>query len=936
MTIIKIIIRKMLSNRWLTGSLFLGLLITVSLVSSIPTYTSSVLHKLLVSELEDYQIKQGQFPGEFSFLTNFSESTDVDSLKKIGEINDGMISDVGLPALAKTLILSTHPYEIKLGENSDQPFGRMVSMTNIENHITITDGEFPQSSKDDIIQVLVPEKALQKRGIVLNSQLTLKDGEETLTIQPVGTFRAKETNDPYWSIPPERYTDDFIVVEELFQQLFLKDGVLASARFYTAFDYHLIQEKQSQKLLNLENRLKSEVSEVNKEPIIIQFPIHDLLVSYLSKGKQLTIMFWSLNIPVIIMLGLYLFMVSRLIVERQLTEIAVLSSRGAKRSQIMMIYFIEVSILGMVAVVIGPMIGFAFCKFLGATNGFLEFVQREPLQVAVTMKSYLYGICAILVSMVMVMLPVYQASKKSIVHHKQTLTKAMVAHEWYSLLVAVLFLIFSIYGLFVFKNRQPAAHGEELFVDPILFFIPALFIIGVALLFLQIYPLLLKTLYRIGEKYWSLSLFSTFIQVSRSSRQYQFLMLFLMMTIGIGIFSASSARTLNLNLEQQIRYKNGADLVLDVKWESTSIQSLPVSGSTTPATSETEENAVTEKDVVYSEPPFDPFLKLEEVEHAAKVLQKDDITVEAKGKSLFSMKLMGIEPNEFGQTAWFKSSLLPSHWYGYLNLLAAEPSSVLISSKIADSLDVTTGDYLTLKDSSSNSMEVVIYEIMDYWPTFNPSLKNEDGGEAGLIVANLPYVQNRMSLEPYQVWLKVKEEKSRATLYESVKKAEIPVINISDIHPKLVELKNSAFLLGLNGTLSLGFLISVGIAFVGFLLYWILTIQARTLQYGIYRAMGVPLRKLIAILVYEQLFTSGVAAVLGLIIGGITSILYVPLFQISFDPQQMVPPFQVIFDPSDERKIYVFVTLMLVIGLTIFILFLKKLNIHQAVKLGED
>src|SRR5699024_7433949 len=125
-------------------------------------------------------------------------------------------------------------------------------------------------------------------------------------------------------------------------------------------------------------------------------------------------MLWSLNIPVLIMLAIYLFMISRLIIERQLTEIAVLSSRGASRLQILMIYFIEVSILGLLAFIIGPYIGLELCKLLGASDGFLEFIQRSALPVKLSSKAYYYAVLAVIASIIMIMVPVYTASDRSI------------------------------------------------------------------------------------------------------------------------------------------------------------------------------------------------------------------------------------------------------------------------------------------------------------------------------------------------------------------------------------------------------------------------------------------------------------------------------------------------------------------------------------------
>src|SRR5687767_5726033 len=163
----------MLNNKWLTCSLFLGLLMTVSLVSSIPTYTSSVLHKLLVKELEQHQIDKKQFPGEFSFLTSFSEGKNsVEATEEIERINERLTTEVNVPILTNATAINTVPFTIyKENMTEADKHGRFVSLTNIEQHITITDGRLPSKSENGIIEVLVPERTLKKRGIVLNNKL---------------------------------------------------------------------------------------------------------------------------------------------------------------------------------------------------------------------------------------------------------------------------------------------------------------------------------------------------------------------------------------------------------------------------------------------------------------------------------------------------------------------------------------------------------------------------------------------------------------------------------------------------------------------------------------------------------------------------------------------------------------------------------------------
>ena len=105
-------------------------------------------------------------------------------------------------------------------------------------------------------------------------------------------------------------------------------------------------------------------------------------------------------------------------------------------------------------------------------------------------------------------------------------------------------------------------------VDPLLFLVPALFIFSMGLFLLRIYPWVIQLIYGIGRKWWPPYLYSTLLQVGRSTTQYQFIMLFIIMTLATGLFSASAARTMNKNIEEKIRYKNGADIVLQTKWEN--------------------------------------------------------------------------------------------------------------------------------------------------------------------------------------------------------------------------------------------------------------------------------------------------------------------------------------------------------------------------------
>lgn len=52
----------------------------------------------------------------------------------------------------------------------------------------------------------------------------------------------------------------------------------------------------------------------------------------------------------------------------------------------------------------------------------------------------------------------------------------------------------------------------------------------------------------------------------------------------------------------------------------------------------------------------------------------------------------------------------------------------------------------------------------------------------------------------------------------------------------------------MNGALTLGFVVIMLMTVIGFLIYWIISIRSRTLQFGVLRAMGVTFREVIATL----------------------------------------------------------------------------------------
>jgi putative ABC transport system permease protein len=268
-------------------------------------------------------------------------------------------------------------------------------------------------------------------------------------------------------------------------------------------------------------------------------------------------------------------------------------------------------------------------------------------------------------------------------------------------------------------------------------------------------------------------------------------------------------------------------------------------------------------------------------------------------------------------------------------------------------MNVKPGDKISVNWDGANPGTFIVYAVIDYWPSWNPNpggtvkekdkdkVKDEDEKELKpetpmLVVGNLSYIQANMGLEPYQVWLKLLPNATSQQIYDALAENNITINQYTDGKQEIIRSKSDPFRLAINGVMTLGFVVSILICFFGFLLYWILTLSGRVLQFGIFRAMGMSLSEVIGMLFTEQLLTSGAAIMIGVLTGLLTSHLFVSLFQISFNPTTLALPFQVIVDTSDQVNLFIIVTLMITLALIILGLLLSRIRIHQAIKLGED
>lgn len=931
---LRYILRKMISKKWLFIALLIGNILLTGIAASNPLYADAVMQRMLTDDMDAYLTKKNAYPGLVSVFFN-------GSVKKNGLIKENealahaVPADFGVPARMEVRRYFMSPMQNQpLIERDDAKISSigLGALEDVAAHARIVAGRMFDSERraDGTVEVIVSQRALVELNLLMGERrefpkLTDADGQP-IVIEVVGVYDVSDVEDPYWVRSPSSYKSECLLDFDLFNRLFVREDlpVALSGCWYELLDAEQMSARNAQALY--ETALKYQEMGKNRQYLTVTVAFSDILKNHISQARRVRVTLWVLQAPIYILLAAFVFMVSRQILETEEAEISVLKSRGVSGGQILSMYLLQSCLLALAGTAAGVPLGALITQALGSANAFLEFVSRRALPVRVGRETALYALAAAAVSILAMVLPVRRYAKVSIVAQKQK--KARRARPfWQKAFLDVIALGTALYGLYSF-NGQKAQLAERILAgevpDPLLFLCSSLFIIGAGLVAIRLIPLFVSAVFRVFRRLWSPALYASFLKVLRQRANQDFIMIFLVMTIALGVFNAQTARTINDSAEENTRYVTGADVVLREKWESNADQVA--------------ENP--SLDLIYYEPDYGVYQTMEGAASVCKVFTDANVSCSVPGGTLKKTLLMAIDTDAFGRTAWFDASLLPHHINEYLNAMAQNARAVLVSASFRDEYGLKLGDVINYWNTDSESTRGIIYGFVDYWPGYAPFTheKSADGvyreTENHLIVANLSQVQDVMGVRPYSVWVRAKD--GAQFLYDYAETSGTRYAVFEDVDAKIVEMKNDPMIKSLNGVLTVGFIVALALCFIGFLMYWILSIRQRTLQFGIYRAMGMRMREILTMLLNEQLCISVLSIAVGAAVGHLAAKLYMPLIQIAYASSDSYLPLRTSVDVSDTLRLLVIVAVMLIACMAILFTIIRRMKIAQALKLGED
>lgn len=931
----KIMMQKLLHKKWMNCCLLLGSILLIATVVSFPLYQTAAYDRMLQDEFRNYLATEGKWPTINSMLMVSKKDYQGATISRVEDWMNTICGEMGV-TLRENIYYYLHSgMRVHSSMNRDAVDGltlRLGMLTDLPAHAKMLSGEmFSESgiTEEGSIEVVVSQSALVNMNVLVGETLIVENAKDAngkeIRLYIKGVFGMEDSSDFYWQVKPDSMDNFCLMDADLFRQMFTGENAAnytITCYYFSMFEYEDIKAGQVEKLMAITD-YQTEKSAFRG---ILQSPDYrEILESYRGKQDRIRATLIILQIPVLIMLGAFLFMISGQMYEMERNEISVIKSRGSSGSQIFRLYLYQSLFLTLVGGALGIPLGSLFSRILGSARNFLEFDSSHSLQITFTTQTWIYAAGAMGITLLIMTLPAIKHSRVTIVKLKQQ--KALKRKSlWEKIFLDVILLGLSLYGYYSFSKSsqdlgQSVLSGESL--DPLLYISSSLFIVGMGLLFLRLQPYIVQAIYTVGKRVWKPASYASFMENIKNGRKQQFIMLFLIMTISLGMYHATVARTILQNAKENAEYIDGADIIIREVWVEVTDAYGNGSGQ-------------------YIEPDFSKYASMEASESYTRVLYDNKAYVSMGGGSRQDITLMGIHTREFGSVTWVSRELTEKHYYEYLNELAVVEDGILVSENFRNKLGYNVGDSITYYNFKGQSVQGKIVDFFEYWPGYASTSTglNPDGTvsvvDNYLLVAHYDRLYQKCGLKPYEVWIKLKDGYGSRDVYQFIEDSNARIAKYVDRPTDIQNAVDDPLLQGTNGVLTMGFLVTILLCAVGYLIYWIMSIRSREMIFGVLRACGMHKGELFHMLMNEQIFSGVFSVIAGIGIGKLASVMFVPMLQQAYAAANQVLPMKLITNASDMIRLYGVIAGVMVLCLVVLILLIFKLNVAKALKLGEE
>ncbi len=925
--IVRLILKRQRHYLGLTFLALVDIILAVGLITNAAFFSQAVDRVVLIQELEDFAAVTGRPPLSTSIyiFPSRRKPLQLEGAEVLSKhISQTLSAEIGLPIRHQGLQVSSGSLMLQPApgsalftkENNYLGNIEIVYIPEIAGQMQIIEGApiDEDGASKDTLDVWMYDNTAQSMGVHIGEKLSIGITltQQQVPVQVAGIWRAKDAEADFWFNDPDSDLEDAFIVRRTDYLRMIQpiiDAGVSEASWYVVLDEQQISPKESQQYLAGFTR-SLEIIQKFLPGAKMNTPPLDPLKKFINRSSTLTVLLLGYNLPAFAILLYFLALTSAIIVQWQRRETVMLVSRGTSVVEVLNLTFIEQMILFIIGYPLGILFGMFIAWLMGFTESFLSFVPRDPLPVSMEGFNLSLTILALACSMLFRLWPALHAARSSLVSEERERARPMRKPFWYRLYLDLVLIIPTWYAYDQMSKRGSLAglivdKPEDLYRDPLLIVIPALFILTAALVTMRFFAIFMRLVDLIAGRIPWLTLHLALRQLGRQSLDYVQPLLLVLIALAMGVYTLSMAASLDQWTIDRMYYRSGADLAF------TPVLGLGPSSSAGPESSDA---AVI--DGSWIPLPAD-FMDLPDVEAATRVANLQmRLTLGVEGSSEIRAQFLGIDRSEFPSTAWFRSDFASESLGAMMNRLAISPDSILVSDTFLAEHNLNVGDTLPglviIPGLMSVSTDFLIAGAYHYFPTVYE--------ENVTFVGNLEYISTLTGLTtPHDIWLKLAPQTNTRELLQNITdtlsiSASYSTGALRDARAMIATEQGRMERVGIFGTLSIGFLASAMMAILGLLVYSYASLQERAYRLAVLNAVGLSRNQIMWQVVMEYAFLALFGAISGALIGLAASELFIPFFRFTGEQGIPLPPLIPIVANDQLRN------LSLIFGLTIVVI----------------
>jgi putative ABC transport system permease protein len=932
-------LRRLRSRPGLTVLSLLSVVLAVGMVASIPIFSQGVSYLLLREEL----LALGKFyhrpplTTRLYFVAKENTPLSLEEAQTLGEsFRDLIVGRTGLPAAqtatyvgSPSLTLQSTTGDSRYPETDKGVIREGLSLsvvTDIGNHITIVEGEPFGQLAQARVSAWVYEELSTQLGLQVGENYEMVSqrtgGQVPITI--AGIWREADLEDFYWSGTTVLWRDALLVSEDDYKAAVepnfpQKTGFTAWYIVPDDADLSLARADAAAAGLKLAPSLADLIFPGVRMDVSPEAPLN----RYLQRKASLSALLVGFSLPALGLLFFFMWLLSSVTAQFQREEAAILAGRGASRGFLMTLAVVETLLLLAVGAPLGLGLSYAMARLMGLASDFLAFTRRTEFPASLWEADWRLLGAALLVLLLARLIPTLAAARAGIVLHLRQRSRPRLPSGLLKLAVDGALVVVTLYTYQQLSQRGSLGiigwePSGDPFRDPLLLLTPSIFVLTGALLLTHLFPLLMRPLDQLGGRLKSFPVYMAVRQLYRQGGHYSSSLCLVMICLSLGAFYSSMALSLNEWLVERIRYQVGADYKFQ--------QGMPPPSMGGPS----EFDPVANPEVVNAWLlPTSDYLAIPGVKQAARVGQ-----FEARVKYSFAGDpiFLGIDRVALPHVLYYRNDFAQAGLGELMNRLGMYPDGVLVSSRFLQRSRLLEGQRLPITvqvDSDRYDLDFTIVGVYDYFPTVYPT-------DGEVIIGNLDWLFAQAGKESFhQIWMQTDPAVDPTSISAAVLGLGVYPIREVDARALITLDEERVERIGLFGVLSVGFLATALLACLGLLVYTYSSLQGRLQQISVLRAIGIQTRLILRMvgLEYAGVIIYGIVG--GVVLGVLTSHLFVPFFRVSGDPVFALPPFIRHIDWGKISWLTLAFLAILVLSQAIILRQATRRDIFQILRMGQ-